>query len=92
MDRFTVPATNLVQGDIRYEVETSLQLFEIHDKQTPALASLVPVGRLIPVMPSEYAFAERNRAFLHDDTIYYVLDETVWSAFWLSPTMVNGPF
>jgi hypothetical protein len=92
VDRFTVPATNLVQGDIRYEVETSLQLFEIHDKQTPALASLVPVGRLIPVMPSEYAFAERNRAFLHDDTIYYVLDETVWSAFWLSPTMVNGPF
>ena len=92
VDRFTVPATNLVQGDIRYEVETSLQLFEIHDTQTPALASLVPVGRLIPVMPSEYAFAERNRAFLHDDTIYYVLDETVWSAFWLSPTMVNGPF
>jgi hypothetical protein len=35
---------------------------------------------------------DRSRAFLHDDTIYFVLDEVVFSAFWLSPTMVNGPF
>ena len=41
---------------------------------------------------SEFGFADRKRAILHDDTIYYVLEENAWSAFWLSPTMVNGPF
>ena len=92
VDRFTVPATIFSELDGQFQAETSLHLFEIHDKTTPALASLVPVGQLTPPVTSEFGFAERNRAFLHDDTIYYVLDETVWSAFWLSPTMVNGPF
>ena len=92
VDRFTVPATTYAEVDGQFRYETSLHLFEIHDKVTPALASLVPVGQLTPPAASELGFAERNRAYLHDDTIYYVLDETVWSAFWLSPTMVNGPF
>jgi hypothetical protein len=92
VDRFTVPATIYSELDGQFQFETSLHLFEIHDKVTPALASLVPVGRVTPPVVSDFGFAERNRAFLHDDTIYYVLDENVWSAFWLSPTMVNGPF
>ena len=92
VDRFTVPATIYSELDGQFQFETSLHLFEIHDKMTPALASLVPVGRVTPPVVSDFGFAERNRAFLHDDTIYYVLDENVWSAFWLSPTMVNGPF
>ena len=92
VDRFTVPTATYapVSGQSQYEV--SLHLFEIHDKQTPALASLLPVGELTPPVADDFGFAERNRAYLHDDTIYYVLNETVWSAFWLSPTMVNGPF
>ena len=92
VDRFTVPATTYAEVDGQLAFETALHLFEIHDKATPALASLVPAGQLAPPVTSEFSFAERNRAYLHDDTIYYVLDETVWSAFWLSPTMVNGPF
>ena len=92
VDRFTVPATSYSELDGQFRFETSLHLFEIHDKQTPALASLVPAGQLTPPVTSEFGFADRNRAFLHDDTIYYVLEDDVWSAFWLSPTMVNGPF
>ena len=92
VDRFTVPATIYGDVDGQFQAETSLHLFEIHDKTTPALASLVPAGQLTPPVSSEFGFADRNRAFLHDDTIYFVLDEVVWSAFWLSPTMVNGPF
>jgi hypothetical protein len=92
VDRFTVPATNYSELDGQFQFETSLHLFEIHDKLTPTLASLVPVGQLTPPVSSEFGFADRNRAYLHDDTIYYVLEQNVWSAFWLSPTMVNGPF
>jgi hypothetical protein len=92
VDRFTVPATTYNYFDGRFQFETSLHLFEIHDKVTPALASLVPVGQLTPPVASEFGLADRNRAYLHDDTIYYVLEQNVWSAFWLSPTVVNGPF
>ena len=92
VDRFTVPATTYADVDGQFVSETALHLFEIHDKATPGLASLVPAGQLTPPVASGFSFAERNRAYLHDDTIYYVLDESVWSAFWLSPTLVNGPF
>ena len=92
VDRFTVPATSYTETNGTFDFQASLHLFEIHDKTTPALASLVPAGQLTPLTTSDFGFGERNRAFLHDDTIYYVLDEDVWSAFWLSPTMVNGPF
>lgn len=92
IDRFTVPATTYSELDGQFQFETALHLFEIHDKLTPLAASLVPVGQLTPPVTSEYGFADRNRAFLHDDTIFYVLEDNVWSAFWLSPTMVNGPF
>ncbi len=92
VDRFTVPATSYTETNSTFEFQAALHLFEIHDKTTPALASLVPAGQLTPPVTSEFGFAERNRAFLHDDTIYYVLDETVWSASWLSPALVNGPF
>ena len=92
VDRFTVPATTFSNSGDQFSFETSLHLFEIHDKTTPALASLLSAGQLTPPVTTEVGFAERNRAFLHDNAIYYVLDEDVWSASWLSPTTVNGPF
>jgi len=90
IDRFTVPVTAWSEVDGRFEI--ALHLFEIHDKGRPELASLVPVGQVTPPAADPFAYAERSRAYLHDDTIYYVLDENAWSAYWLSPTMVNGPF
>jgi hypothetical protein len=57
------------------------------------MASLLSVGAVTP--PSNdgtFPFNDRNRAFIHDDTIYYVRGEEVWAAFWSAPTMVNGPF
>jgi hypothetical protein len=65
VDRFTVPATSYSELDGQFQFETSLHLFEIHDKVTPALASLVPVGQLTPPVVSEFGLADRNRAFLH---------------------------
>ena len=92
VDRFTIPATSYSLLDGQFQFEVSLNLFEIHDKLTPPLASLVPAGALTPPVTSEYGFADRNRAFLHDDTIFYVLEDNAWSAFWQSPSLVNGPF
>jgi len=91
-DRFTVPVTTYNAAGSPGYSETALYLFEIRNKTTPSLASLIPVGRLAPPVTDEFAYGERSRSYLHDDTIYYVLDENVWSAYWLSPTLVNGPF
>ncbi len=92
VDRFTVPATTFSDAGGQFQFESSLYLFEIHDKTTPALASLLQAGQLTPPVTTEFGFADRNRAFLHDDAIYFVQDETVWAAPWLSPEAVNGPF
>lgn len=94
VDRFTIPA-NLYNQDGSYNfLGSALHLFEIRDKNTPSVASLNSVGSIAP--PDSGAtipyFADRNRAFIHNDTVYYIRDEVVWAASWLSPTIVNGPF
>ena len=91
VDRFTIPASIFDDSSGTGVWEHSLQLYEIHDKATPSLASLVPVGSIVPPQTPDL-WAERNRAFIHDDTVYFIQNEAVWSAFWDSPTLVNGPF
>jgi uncharacterized secreted protein with C-terminal beta-propeller domain len=94
IDRFAIPA-NLYSQDGNYSyLESGLYLFEILDKDMPALAALNRVGSINPpvdgtIMPW---FSNRNRAFIHNDTVYYVRDEAVWAAQWNSPTIISGPF
>ena len=95
IDRFAIPA-NVYSPDGSYIfLGSSLYLFEIRDKNTPAVASLNSVGSISPPaiggLVAPY-WASRNRAFIHDDAVYYVRDESVWSAFWQTPSIVNGPF
>ncbi len=93
-DRFTIPA-DVYATDGSYEYEGSaLYLFEILDKTLPALATLNSVGAIEPPRfgPNAPVWVERSRAFIHDDTVYYVRDEEVWSANWGTPAIVQGPF
>jgi uncharacterized secreted protein with C-terminal beta-propeller domain len=92
-DRFTIPA-NVFATDGSYQfLGSALYLFEILDKNMPALAVLNSVGSIEPpsIGSNEHDWVERSRAFIHDDTVYYIRDENVWSAFWNTPTIVNGP-
>jgi len=93
IDRFTIPAEVYASdGSFRF-VESGLFLFEIRDKDRPALASLNSVGSIVPPRTGiTIPYVQRSRAFIHDDTVYYIRDETVWAASWIAPTMVNGPF
>lgn len=93
-DRFTIPATIYsLDGSYTYE-QSGLYLFEIRDKEMPSLASISSAGSILPPTDGTTIpyYADRNRAFIHDDAVYYVRDEAVWAASWLSPTIVNGPF
>ncbi len=93
VDRFTIPA-EIYASDGSYQfLESGLFLFEIRDKDMPALSSLNSVGSIVPPRPGiEIPYVSRSRAFIHNDTVYYIRDETVWAASWNSPTVVNGPF
>ncbi len=93
IDRFTIPA-QVYSSDGSYQfVESGLFLFEIRDKDIPALASLNSVGSIVPPRDGiTIPYVSRSRAFIHDDTVYYIRDETVWAASWNAPTIVNGPF
>jgi uncharacterized secreted protein with C-terminal beta-propeller domain len=93
IDRFTIPA-QVYSSDGSYQfVESGLFLFEIRDKGMPALASLNSVGSIVPPRDGiTIPYVSRSRAFIHDDTVYYIRDETVWAASWNAPTIVNGPF
>ena len=94
VDRFTIPAmVYAMDGSWQY-LGNALYLFEIRDKDMPALTALNRVGRIEPpsLNPNAPDWVARSRAFIHDDTVYYIRDETVWSAFWLTPGVVNGPF
>ena len=91
VDRFTIPATIHREVGIGGPWETGLYLFEIHDKATPSLSRLLEAGSVHPP-GALYPYSDRNRAFIHDDTIFYVRDEEVWGAFWDAPQVVNGPF
>ena len=93
IDRFTIPVNVLSSdGDSQF-LGSSLFLFEILDKNSPELAMLNSAGTFEP--PSAGPNPDRvgrSRAFIHDDTVYYVRDDDVWAAFWHSPGVVNGPF
>jgi uncharacterized secreted protein with C-terminal beta-propeller domain len=93
-DRFTIPA-NVFATDGSYQfLGSTLYLFEILDKNMPALAALNSIGSIEPpsVDPNAPNWAERSRSFIHDDTVYYIRDEDVWTALWHTPSIVNGPF
>ncbi|MDJ0710615.1 MAG: beta-propeller domain-containing protein [Woeseiaceae bacterium] len=93
-DRFTIPA-NVYAADGSWNyLGAALYLFEILDKDMPALTSLNRVGAIEPpsLDPNAPDWVGRSRAFIHNDTVYYVRDEDVWAAFWATPTVVNGPF
>jgi uncharacterized secreted protein with C-terminal beta-propeller domain len=94
IDRFSIPAQVFsTDGSWNY-LGAALYLFEILDKDMPAFTELNHVGAIEPpsLDPSAPDWVERSRAFIHNDTVYYIRDEDVWSAFWSTPTVVNGPF
>lgn len=92
IDRFTIPAEVFSNDGTFQFVESGLFLFEIRDKDQPALASLNAVGSIVPPRGGiTIPYVSRSRAFIHDDTVYYIRDETAWAAFWNSPTTINGP-
>ena len=93
VDRFAVPVnsgfSSKEQGSFW---EDRLHLIEIQDKDDPANASMVEIGHISATpLPDEYYGSSRNRAVFHDDAVFYINGEHVWSALWTNPFNQLGP-
>jgi hypothetical protein len=85
---------NADNGGFAFE-RSALELFEVRDKGTPALARLISVGAVVARRASDSPPARpvvRNRAFIDGPAVYYVADDDVYGAAWAAPEARNGPF
>lgn len=93
-DRFTVPASSSWQdsnGD--YQREDALHLFEVQGIDQPQSASLQPTGKISasPEPAVDFWYPSRHRSVLHNDAVFYILDDYVWSALWSDSDNQQGP-
>ena len=74
--------------------ESGVQLFEVNDLDGDA--NLRNMGRMVVdrsrVDRLYPPVSHGNRSRQHDDALFHVYGNGVWSAFWQTPDAVNGPF
>ena len=92
-DRFTLPVTLDYWGNgLAFRREQQLHLLEIRDKDTPANASIKTIGHIsADNHPNEPWGSTRARSVIHDNAVYFVSDQYVWSALWTDPYNQTGP-
>lgn len=92
VDRFTVPISAGFSDESGYGSQERLHLLEIRDKDQAGAASMVDVGYISAApQPEPYYGSRRNRAVIHDDAVFFVNGELVWSGLWSSPAAATGP-
>ncbi|MBC8381795.1 MAG: hypothetical protein H8E58_09735, partial [SAR92 clade bacterium] len=89
-DRFLIPATiSFYSAEMGYQEDNRLYMFEINSKDNAALASIDEIGRISA--GREWWQSNLMRSVIHDDAVYYVNGNAVWSALWTNPTEQKGP-
>ena len=89
-DRFTIPVSGW--DELNQVTRQQLHLFEIVSKNSPSNVYIQSPGFLEVnnLEPGAYP-SSRNRAVLHNDTVYYINGSRVYSAFWQTPINQLGP-
>lgn len=92
-DRFTVPVQSSYNTEQDgYVNENRLYLLEINGKSNPAAASLDLIADIIASpAPKQNWYGGRNRSVIHDDAVYFLSGDYIWSALWTSPDVQTGP-
>ncbi|MBW2941508.1 beta-propeller domain-containing protein [Zhongshania aquimaris] len=92
-DRLTVPVQTSYNSDQgTYISENRLYLMEINGKSNPAAASLDLIGNIIASpSPAENWYGGQNRSVIHDDAVYFLSGDYIWSALWADPSTQIGP-
>lgn len=89
-DRFTLPIAGW--DDAMQQHRQQLHLFDLNGKLDPVTANISSPGFLEVnnLNDGEYP-SYRNRAIIHDDSVYFINGTRVYSAFWDSPINQLGP-
>lgn len=92
-DRFSVPVNaGYVDSEGVHHWENRLYLAEIHNPDQADIATLQQAGYLSAEPINDYSYgSDRNRAVFHDDAVFYVHGDQVWSALWNAPFDQTGP-
>lgn len=101
--RFTLPVDRyLIQdqppGDGSWDVweDTGLHLFTIDSIENPSMTTLSESGAMIVERKTDneqyYPSQWENRAVIHNDSVFYIYGDRVWSAFWDDAQTITGPF
>ncbi|MCF2857646.1 beta-propeller domain-containing protein [Pseudoalteromonas sp. SMS1] len=81
-------------GSMVWTNKNELAAFEIRTGSTAALAYLgSSIARYEESAQSvPYVRASDDRGVIHDDTVYYIHGNFVWSSLWQNPAQNSGPF
>ncbi|QTL37666.1 beta-propeller domain-containing protein [Pseudoalteromonas viridis] len=97
--RMTLPVESwLTENDSENSVSwykrNELAAFEVHTGETPKLLYMgsSTAEQQPDADTSQYFWAGDDRGILHDEHIYYVHGNFVWSSLWQSPQDTSGPF
>ncbi|MCG7537236.1 beta-propeller domain-containing protein [Pseudoalteromonas sp. OOF1S-7] len=97
--RMTLPveswlSENDSENSVSWYKRNELAAFEVHTGETPKLLYMgSSVAEQQPEADnSQYVWAGDDRGILHDDHIYYVHGNFVWSSLWQTPQDSTGPF
>ena len=92
-DRFTLPVTlDYWENGLDFRREHQLHLLEIQGKDTPASASIKNIGHIsADNHPNDPWGSTRSRSVIHNNAVYFVSDQHVWSAMWTDPYNQSGP-
>jgi uncharacterized secreted protein with C-terminal beta-propeller domain len=84
-DRFSVPINmSYSTPDMGYVQENRLYLFNLHNKNMPDSASFMESG-YISGGYNNWWNSDRQRAFFHGDSVFYINGDNVLSSFWPVP-------
>ena len=92
-DRFTIPVTaEFSTEESGYTSRQRLHLLEIQGTAEAATAAMVEIGYIAATPAPEYFYGgTQSRAIIHDDAVFFVSGESVWSSFWTNPAAATGP-
>lgn len=84
-DRFSVPVTLSSNSAAGYSQENRLYMFNLINKNTSDSASIVNSGYISGGINNWWSNNDRQRAFFHSDSVFYVNDQDVIPSYWPSP-------
>jgi hypothetical protein len=73
-----------------YSEQDRLYLFEINGKDNAANASVDRVGSIN--VDADSWWSNRQRAVFHDDAVFFINADSVWSTLWTDSSQQNGPY